>query len=207
MLNYFFFKKNNEIYNLMKVNLNKNVDLLITYFNVMILSKAFKFDKNLLQPNKSEPKQSGDKMASPKKKSIVSHVLIESKNTSSSLDYEADAELSALEGFTNNHHHLNNTFSKYDLILFPRILELCLNHIMATKKEQKSEILLILKCASSNETSKDDQINRMKDFELKYSKINQTSESFMKKLLYLLESCSLNIHIMLNNVSFSYLTR
>ena len=51
----------NDIYGLMKTQLNKNPQLLLTYFNVMILSKAFKLNKVLLLNNSGEIVSTTDK--------------------------------------------------------------------------------------------------------------------------------------------------
>jgi hypothetical protein len=89
-----------------------------------------------------------------------------------------------LNGYTSHSKY------RYDLILFPRILELCLSFILTFKQEH--ELVDLEKVESKEDIQK---------FEIKYNKFNTIVEMFLKRLLYLLESCNFNIHILINNVS------
>ena len=209
----------------MKAQLKNNSDLLLTFFNVMILSKAFKLDK-LLQTNSKNNKNNNyislDKLNSKSRHDLISafddsitssikipvkkNAITESKSRLQknlsinifktkfdSREYEGDAEQSTYEVYNES---TASTNSRYDLILFPRILELCLNYIISVRQQQRLDLSLI----ASNDQNLE---QTFKSLDLKYDKFNANVEHFFKRLLYLLESCNLNIQTILNNVSFS----
>jgi len=183
----------------MKSELNKNPHYLLVYFNVMILSKAFKLNKVLHLNNnaengnfKIEETLSSDSSRPP------SFSVFPSGNVEHSFqvdDYDADGELSIQENFYENSYkqrlYLNGytTHSRYryDLILFPRILELCLNFISNFQQEEEIPQLMLVRTKEN-----------AGEFERKFNKFNRLSEQFSKRLLHLLESCNFNIHILIN---------
>jgi hypothetical protein len=206
-----------DIHVLMSAQLNKNTDLLLTYFNVMILSKAFKLDKllqtssknnnyikiNSNQPNgedNSQQKSDTNHRGGPRKKSSSLNMYKATRKSGSLRQdndlYEGDGELSVMEVFNETKATTTGVStaaasSKYDLILFPRILELCISYIISVKQQQKIDMNIIFSQSGTVDKEK---------FDLKYSKFNQAIEQFSKRLLYLLKSCILNVQIMLNNV-------
>jgi hypothetical protein len=191
----------------------------------MILSKAFKLDKLLqtssknnnyikIDPNQVYETKETNKTfikgkiemskRETKKKSSPLSVLKQSEKADSVQNndfYEGDGELSVVEVFKETSTSVagatvNATISKYDLILFPRVLDLCITYIISVKQQQKIDLNIIL--GQSGEIDEDKLVR----FSQKYSKFNLVVEQFLKRLLYLLESCNLNVHIMLNNVRY-----
>jgi hypothetical protein len=221
---------------MMAVHLNKNTDLLLVYFNVMILSKAFKLDKLLQtsshnnnytrldstsssrhhQPvnpqgsNPSEPHQSTSTGSRKKLTSSLSGVLKKGKSRRGDEFYEGDGELTSAEVFGEMVSGVmvggvglaaSAAGTKYDLILFPRVLELCIGYIISVRQQQKIDMIMIF----SSQSSTDEDDSRLEKFDQKYAGFNAAIEQFFKRLLYLLESCNLNVQIMLNNVSHNKL--
>jgi hypothetical protein len=80
---------------------------------------------------------------------------------------------------------------RYDLILFPRVLELCLVYMVEFMKQHASTA--DANCADAT-PPKEHYTQSVKHTMLRISK-------FLKRLLYLLESCNLNVQIIINNVS------
>ena len=78
---------------------------------------------------------------------------------------------------------------RYDLILFPRILDFCLNFILNCKQQEQVERILI------------HNKEELEEFDAKHKENDIVFATFMKRLLYLLESCNFNIHILIENVS------
>jgi hypothetical protein len=165
----------------------------------MVLSKVFKLNKVLLLNNntesgssKTEENPSTDSSRPPSFSVFPSGTIDYSYQVD---DYDADGELSIQEIFYENTYKqrlfLNGytTHSKYryDLILFPRILELCLNFINSYQQEEELPQLMLVKTQEDAE-----------EFEKKFSKFNTLTEQFAKRLLHLLESCNFNIHILIN---------
>jgi hypothetical protein len=86
----------------------------------------------------------------------------------------------------------NNSASyKYDLILFPKILEFCMTYLVQVKQEQYLDLREV--CNKSAE-EKVKLAHRYENFE-------RVSQQFLKRLLYLLESSNLNVQIIINNVN------
>ena len=187
----------------MKNQLNKNPHYLLIYFNVMILSKAFKLNKVLLLnnntnntdtigSNKNDDTQANDRS---RPSSFSAFPANNAENTCQNDEYDADGELSIQENFYETTYkqrlYLNGYTShskyRYDLILFPRILELCLNFISSFQQDEELPQLALVK------TSED-----AAQFETNFAKCNTIIEQFSKRLLYLLESCNFNIHILIN---------
>lgn len=203
----------------MRSQLDNNVNLLLVYFNVMIMSKAFRVNKafQMINNNKSlfsrtvleeasntEELESSLSSNNSRSSSMLNQNAYSNNRTKTinsinslktpsytsnyQIDYDADTELSVLETFNENSR---TTSYRYDLILFPRILELCLSYILNVKQQQRMEL------SAKLDLEKDLEI-----FDSKYLKFNTITEAFLKRLLYLLESCHFNIQIILNNVSF-----
>ena len=180
----------------MKNELNKNPHYLLVYFNVLILSKAFKLNKvlhlNNNADNGNEESLSSDSSRPP---SFSVYPTAQVDHSCQIDDYDADGELSIQENFYENSYkqrlYLNGytTHSKYryDLILFPRILELCLNFISTYQQEEEMPHLTQVKTKESAE-----------EFEIKFKKFNTLTEQFSKRLLHLLGSCNFNIQILIN---------
>ena len=225
----------------MKNQLNKDISLLLTYFNVMILSKAFKLNKALLLLNNKSKSpfanEAGGKVSNDNNFNSTENVSnflrtnssysdntndfdrVSSQSQTSStfhVDYDADAELSIngkwwstsssrsksaidVSEFTENaaddakdlraRSYAGSSSYRYDLILFPRVLDLCLNFIMNSKHQEQVERILI------------HNKEELEEFDSKYKENDIIFATFMKRLLYLLESCNFNIHILIENVS------
>jgi hypothetical protein len=222
----------------MKSNLIKNENLLITYLNVTILSKAFKLNKlllintfNKMANNNEEDIDSCindeiNKLISDNKLSLINKDLNDSKNNENSIktanmfcssfssnnssinngsvfDYDADVEFSIqdnnaqdnLNEMANlndsrsliNVYCTNNSKYRYDLILFPRILDICFNYLLQLRNNQLCDLNFI--------NSSEDAIN----FQVKYLKSSTIVHQFFKKIVYLLESSNFNVHILINN--------
>ena len=182
----------------MKNQLNQNPHYLLIYFNVMILSKAFKLNKVLLLNNNTDANAKADESLSgdsSRPSSISGFPSSQVDNSCQFEDYDADAELSIHENFYEHSYkqrlYLNGYTShykyRYDLILFPRILELCLNYISSYQQTEELPQLMLVKTKENAE-----------QFEEKFTKFNAIAEQFFKRLLYLLESCNFNIHILIN---------
>ncbi len=90
----------------------------------------------------------------------------------------------------NAYYSLHSKY-RYDLILFPRILEICFNYLIQMRNGQLVELNLISSAQMATE------------FQAKYIKSTSVVQQFFKRILYLLESCNFNVHILINNVSIS----
>lgn len=118
IMNFSILKDCEPIYNLMKQQLDLNENLLVTYFNIMILSKEFNSNKILLMNNSINATTSANMNISnsnsnnnsnteispltPTKKlqrnsiSFINDKDIPFKQLSSAVDYDADSELSVV---------------------------------------------------------------------------------------------------------------
>jgi hypothetical protein len=215
----------------MKKELNNNLELLLVYFNVMILSKAFKLNKifslneaerdldtrkacrdkikSLSESSTVVNDQKTDEQTKPRsstnvnelnKQNITSNfnnydsswIASSSSSTFSNIshnfqfNYDADIEVSFQDQQESNEqkrYDLNGYTSpsnfRYDLILFPRILEICLKCILEKKQSVES-----IDNLSKNKQNSSQQL---------------IIEIFLKRLLHLVETCNLNIQILLNN--------
>lgn len=182
---YFHRRKNlNDIYQLLRTQLNKNTQLLLTYLNFMTLSKAFKFDKLIQTSSKSN-----QAVEETKRNSVRVLSSSGSSDDDQSRLYEGDGELTTTEILNESQASASAAAgsSKYDLILSSRVLEICLSFIIHVKRQQKIDL-------SVGENDKDKVIR----ISQKYDRFNLVVEQFFKKLLYLLQSCSLNVQILLN---------
>ena len=183
----------------MKNQLSQNPHNLLVYFNVMILSKAFKLNKVLLlnttNDNNATKTDENPSRDSSRPSSLSGIQPTHLDNSCQLDDYDADAELSIHENFFESSYkqrlYLNGYTShskyRYDLILFPRILELCLTFISSFQEEEELPQLMLVKTKQNTE-----------QFEAKFTKTITIIEQFSKRLLYLLESCNFNIHILIN---------
>lgn len=183
---YFYFNRKkdlHEIYTILKRELHINPQLLLVYFNVTILSKAFKLNKVILLNETDDPQLSFNHQESKLRTSTNNfnppmHSLSTLSLTScvsnhiGSFEYDADIEMSLhdSDSFVETKRYDLNGFMTHasfrsDLILFPKLLELCSTFIF------------------ENSTNRD---------------IEQFAVQFFKRLVYLLETCNYNIHILIN---------
>ena len=124
-------------------------------------------------------------------------------NNGSMFDYDADVEFSIqdnnVQNDSNELANLNDSRSilnvyctnsskyRYDLILFPRILDICFNYLLQLRNNQLCDLNFI---NSPEDASK---------FQAKYLKSSTIVHQFLKKIVYLLESSNFNVHILINN--------
>lgn len=235
----------------MKSQLKTHVSLLVVYFNVMILSKAFKPNKtltNLHHPTESfhgsfklatgsntapgtfeangdiDEASTRDEMAEEKSfsrqasyRSSMNHANKTTTTTAQHSvtnttthrsEYDADGELSFNDDMdddwtTSGGGGGGQNVHKYDLILFPKILELCLSFILGVKKKQYDELKECREvinrrneeAAANIETS--DCV--LEAFAKKYASFDRVTHAFLKRLIYLLETCNYNVQIIIYN--------
>ena len=176
----------------MKEELNSNENLLLVYFNIMISCKQFNSNKILyLNDNnskKSEIESENDIKSNNncnRRKDSENELYIititPARKLNNQLDhsnvnkdsYDADEELTVTESFDDSTK--SNANYSYDLILFPKIIEICLNYITENIES------LIVKESNSN--------------------VSLPGLYFLKRVLHLLQSCNFNIQIIINYVS------
>jgi hypothetical protein len=175
----------------MKEELNLNENLLLVYFNITISCKQFNSNKilylnnsyqNPLNKNESissspnvnikrkDSSQESFIFTTPMRK--LNQLTFQFDNLNASKDsYDADEELT--ESFDDSIK--SSPSYSYDLILFPHIIEICLNYII-----------------ENIESMIDKQSN---------SNFSQSGLYFLKRILHLLQSCNFNIQIIINYVS------
>ena len=178
----------------MKEELNLNENLLLVYFNIMISCKQFNSNKILyLNNNYPNPLTNNESIASPNinnkrrnssqelfifttpaRKLNHNQLKLQFDRLNSSKDsYDADEELTVVESFDDSIK--SSPSYSYDLILFPHLIEICLNYIIENIDS------MIAKQSNSN--------------------ISQSGIYFLKRILHLLQSCNFNIQIIINYVS------
>ena len=186
---------------MMKSQLKRDVNLLVAYLNIMILSKAFQAKSSSLQSESSASHRSEAELNEvadesiddgTKSRTLSYQTPTNHGKTTTRTEYDADAEFSAYDEDEDSEEGKNVDQSqhqtpKYDLILFPKILELCLSFIIDTKKRQYLELLSL----NSDEA--------FEEFARKNSSFNKVSQTFLKRLIYLLETCNYNVQIMIYN--------
>ena len=183
---------------MMKSQLKRDVNLLVAYLNIMILSKAFQAKSSSLQSESSVSHRSEAELNEAADESIDDGTKSRTLNYQTptihgkATTYDADAEFSAYDEDEDSEEGKNvdqtqHQTPKYDLILFPKILELCLSFIIDAKKSQYLELASL----NSDEA--------FEEFARKYSSFNKVSQTFLKRLIYLLETCNYNVQIMIYN--------
>lgn len=258
----------NGIYVLMRTQLHKNPTLLITYFNVMILSSAFKlnrtFSNNSVNPqcdffhqpptttlndsldldnNNDESVLSGSSASYSRSSSSTttnsstsstthtnkSHQNHHHHNHNKTGEYDADveyadAELSAHDDEENDNdndddddEHKSNPQEnkgrqtekpsaeppqspqnyKYDLILFPKILEICLSYLIGVKKKQYVKLKEIMVRGGGG--GGEGLSESLEKFALRYERFDKATHAYLKRVLYLLETCTFNVQIIIYN--------
>ena len=222
----------------MRIQLQKNPALLLTYFNVMILSKAFKLNRTLIHQNSSSCPPLNccglqQQLSVVANDSVdVDDVASRTTTTTRPLpilsniggEYDADAELSVQDDLDNDNDNttvddtgedgentadesnpksprnqtreLNNQSNyKYDLILFPKILDICLSYIVGVKKRQYAEMREILEKCDGVEARNE----RLEQFAQKYERFDRATHAYLKRVVYLLETCTFNVQILVYN--------
>ena len=190
---YFYFNRKkdlHEIYTILKRELHNNPELLLVYFNVTILSKAFKLNKVIfLDEDESstvtfnnDPKiRSSTNNSNPSTTHFNEHIhslstlsLTSCISFNHQFEYDADIEMSLhgdCDSYVEKRYDLNGFMThgsfRSDLILFPKLLELC-------------SIFIFEKSGHNNE-------------------IEHVAIKFFKRIVHLLETCNYNIHILINN--------
>jgi hypothetical protein len=177
----------------MKEELNLNENLLLVYFNIIISCKQFNSNKILYLNNNSyqNPLNKNESISSPDVNSKRKYSSQESfifttpmrKLNQNQLTFQFD-HLNASKDSYDADEELTESFDdsiksspsySYDLILFPHIIEICLNYII-----------------ENIESMIDKQSN---------SNFSQSGLYFLKRILHLLQSCNFNIQIIINYVS------
>ena len=122
---YFYFNRKKdlkEVYEMLRKELANTPSLLLVYFNVIILAKAFKLNRILLEPSQVADTKLGPAL-----------------NT----DYDADIETEGQQRRFELNGYTGGSQFRYDLILLPRLLDICLGFIAETRStHQYSAVFL-----------------------------------------------------------------